>query len=164
MSECSLCKFPALLLVGIGSGEQERLTNLENAWSLSRVSRVPSTERFARDLSDSQFIHLVHEYIGLRASANAIRWATEQRSTTRLRTFRLRIRDVLSFVHAVASATGGSGYGHISPINGVSPPGQDECFDSTFTVCYSPDNINTFFFVLTTAALTSRTLVMCCTP
>lgn len=26
------------------------------------------------------------------------------------------------------------------------PPGQDECFDSTFAVCYSPDNFDTFYF------------------
>jgi hypothetical protein len=26
------------------------------------------------------------------------------------------------------------------------PPGTDECFDSSFSVCYSPDNPNTCFF------------------
>ena len=82
--------------------------------------------------------------VGLSARANAIRWAIEQRSNTCLRRFHLLDIDVLSYVHAVASATGGSGYGHIFHV--FLPPGQDECFDSTFTVCYSPDNSNTFFF------------------
>jgi hypothetical protein len=51
--------------------------------------------------------------------------------------------DMLEVVHAVASLTGQTGYNHVYHV--FLPPGTDECFDSTFTTCYSPDNLNTFF-------------------
>jgi len=100
-------------------------------------------EGFLRDLSDSQFIHLVDQYIGLRASE---RYTLGNRAKVKYvpPTVPLTDTDVLSFVHAVASATGGNGYGHIFHV--FLAPGQDECFDSTFSVCYSPDNLDTFFF------------------
>ena len=45
-SECSLYKFPALLLVGIGSREQERLANLGNAVALAvRYSSDPPRDK-----------------------------------------------------------------------------------------------------------------------
>src|SRR5262249_10562768 len=53
-------------------------------------------------------------------------------------------QEVLAIVHAVASATGQTGYGHIYHV--FLPPGTDECFDSSFTTCYSPDRPNVFFF------------------
>ena len=100
-------------------------------------------EGFLEDLSNSQFIHSVDQYVGLRASE---RYTLGKRAKIKYvpPSVPLTDIDVLSYVHAVASATGGSGYGHIFHV--FLPPGQDECFDSTFTVCYSPDNSNTFFF------------------
>ncbi|MGH9503117.1 MAG: hypothetical protein ACRD20_09720 [Terriglobales bacterium] len=100
-------------------------------------------EGFLRDVSDSQFIHLVDQYVGLRASE---RYTLGSRAKVNYAppTVPLTDTDVLSVVHAVASAAGGSGYGHIFHV--FLPPGQDECFDSTFAVCYSPDNFDTFFF------------------
>jgi hypothetical protein len=100
-------------------------------------------ERFLEDLSNSQFIHLLDQYIGLRGSE---RYTLGNRAKIKYvpPSVPLTDTDVLTYVHAVASATGGSGYGHIFHV--FLPPGQDECFDSTFTVCYSPDNPNTFFF------------------
>jgi hypothetical protein len=48
-------------------------------------------------------------------------------------------------VHSVASQKGGgSGYGHEYHV--FLAPGTDECFDNTYTLCYSPDNFATFFF------------------
>jgi hypothetical protein len=43
--------------------------------------------------------------------------------------------DVQTIVHAAAKVSGDTGYGHIYHV--FIPPGQDECFDSTFTVCAS---------------------------
>jgi len=43
--------------------------------------------------------------------------------------------DVQAIVHSAAKASGDAGYGHIYPV--FIPPGQDECFDATFTVCAS---------------------------
>jgi len=52
--------------------------------------------------------------------------------------------DIESVVYLVASATGATGYGHIYHV--FLPPGQDECFDSTDSECYSPDHPTSFFF------------------
>jgi hypothetical protein len=49
-----------------------------------------------------------------------------------------------AIVHAAAALTGETGYDHIFHI--FLPPGQDECFTSADTVCYSPDNPSTFVF------------------
>ena len=100
-------------------------------------------EGFLRDLAESRFIHLVDQYIGLRASE---RYTLGDRAKINYTppTVPFTDADVQTFVHAVASAAGENGYGHIFHV--FLPPGQDECFDSTFTVCYSPDNVNTFAF------------------
>jgi hypothetical protein len=100
-------------------------------------------EGFLKDLSNSQFIHLVDQYIGLHSGdrytlGKKVKLNYVPPSTP------LTDNDILAAVHAVASSTGQTGYGHIYHV--FLPPGQDECFDSTFTVCYSPDNLNTFFF------------------
>jgi hypothetical protein len=100
-------------------------------------------EGFLRDLAESRFIHLVDQYIGLRASERYTLGDRAKISYTPP-TVPFTDADVQTFVHAVASAAGENGYGHIFHV--FLPPGQDECFDSTFTVCYSPDNVNTFAF------------------
>ena len=100
-------------------------------------------EGFLKDLSNSQFIQLLDQYIGLRGSG---RYTLGNRAKVSYvpPSNPLTDNDMLTVVHAVASATGGSGYGHVYHV--FLPPGQDECFDSSFTVCYSPDNSNSFFF------------------
>jgi hypothetical protein len=100
-------------------------------------------EGFLKDLSNSQFIHLVDQYIGLRASE---RYTLGNGAKVKYVPPKVPLTDadILTVLHAVASASGGNGYGHIFHV--FLPPGQDECFDSTFAVCYSPDNFNTFFF------------------
>jgi hypothetical protein len=61
--------------------------------------------------------------------------------------------DMQAIVHAVVVSRADdddhdhhyrTGYGHEHHV--FLPPGQDECFDSTFSVCYSPDLPSTFFF------------------
>jgi hypothetical protein len=100
-------------------------------------------EKFLRDLSRSDLIHTVDEYIG--QSANQ-RYTVGQHAYIKFKptTTPLTDDDVLSYVHAVASKTGQTGYGHIYHV--FLPPGTDECFDSTFSDCYSPDNFDTFSF------------------
>lgn len=100
-------------------------------------------EGFLRDLGESRFIHLVDQYIGLRASQRYTLGDRTKVSYTPPGT-PLTDNDVEAVVHAIAAAAGQTGYGHIFHV--FLPPGQDECFDSTFTVCYSPDNVNTFFY------------------
>lgn len=100
-------------------------------------------EGFLKDLGESRFIHLVDQYIGQHASE---RYTLGDRTKVKYvpPSVPFTDADMEAVVHAVASAAGQSGYGHIFHV--FLPPGQDECFDSTFTVCYSPDNVNTFAF------------------
>jgi hypothetical protein len=100
-------------------------------------------EGFLKALSNSDFIHLIDQYVGLAASR---RYTVGTKAKVSYTPPKLPFTDddMLAVVHAVAAATGKSGYGHIFHV--FLPPGQDECFDSTFTVCYSPDNQNTFSY------------------
>jgi hypothetical protein len=100
-------------------------------------------EGFLRDLSNSDFIHLVDQYIGLGASRRYT-VGTKAKVTYTPPKVPLTDDDMLTVVHAVAVASGKNGYGHIFHV--FLPPGQDECFDSTFKQCYSPDNQKTFYF------------------
>jgi hypothetical protein len=98
---------------------------------------------FLKAVSNSDLIHLVDQYIGLRANDRYV-LGIGAKVTYTPGSNPLTDNDMLAVVHAVASLSGDSGYGHIFHV--FLPPGQDECFDSTFSVCYSPDNPNSFFF------------------
>jgi len=98
---------------------------------------------FLKSLANSDFIHLVDQYVGLGASDRYTLGFSATVTYTPPAT-PLTDNDMLAVVHAVASLTGDSGYGHIFHI--FLPPGQDECFDSTFTVCYSPEISSSFRF------------------
>jgi hypothetical protein len=100
-------------------------------------------EGFLRDLGNSEFIHVIDQYVGtstnnrykvgFHATVNYTPPATALLDT-----------DIQAFVHAVAAKTGAAGYGHIYHV--FLPPGQDECSDSTLSDCYSPDNLAAFDF------------------
>jgi hypothetical protein len=100
-------------------------------------------EGFLRDLGNSEFIHVLDQYAGLEVNN---RYTVGQHASIGYKppAVPLTDNDVLGFVHAVASVTGKTGYGHIYHV--FLPPGQDECFDATFTVCYSPDIQASFAF------------------
>jgi len=104
-------------------------------------------EGFLGDLGDSDFIHVVDQYIGLNSDD---RYTVGRRAHVNFpppRNFTstpFTDSDIVSIVHAVAAKTGQTGYGHIYHV--FLPQGTDECFTSAFSVCYSPDNPNTWFF------------------
>jgi hypothetical protein len=100
-------------------------------------------EGYLRDLGKSDFIHLADQYIGL-FGGNRYSVGFHAKVSYTPPSVPLTDNDILSVVHAVASASGETGYGHIYHV--FLPPGQDECFDSSFTECYSPDNFATFFY------------------
>jgi hypothetical protein len=91
-------------------------------------------EGFLRDLGKSEFIHITDQYVG-RHSPN--RYTVGQRAMVPFTpsSVPLTDNDVLAVIHAVASVTGQTGYGHIYHV--FLPQGTDECFDSTFTICAS---------------------------
>jgi hypothetical protein len=100
-------------------------------------------EGFLRDLARSDFVHVLDQYAG-RTDNN--RYTVGRRARVRFTPSGVPLtdNDILAAVHAVASRTGETGYGHIYHV--FLPSGTDECFDSSFSVCYSPDNPNTWFF------------------
>ncbi len=106
-------------------------------------------EGFLRDYGKSDMIHIVDQYTGsdddnrytVAAKNNNLNYVPPSKPFTD--------NDMLAIVHAVVLfnaddhryATGYTNEYHV-----FLPPGQDECFDSTYSVCYSPDNPPTFFF------------------
>jgi hypothetical protein len=100
-------------------------------------------EGFLQDLGRSDFIHITDQYVG-RHDDN--RYTDGGHATVTFSSLPHELTDsnMLAVVHAVASQTHQTGYNHIYHV--FLPPGTDECFDNTFTVCYSPDIPSTFFF------------------
>ena len=54
------------------------------------------------------------------------------------------IADLAAQLQTIITGVSGFGVGHVYHI--FLTPGTDECFDTTYSVCYSPDNPATFFF------------------
>lgn len=100
-------------------------------------------EGFLQDLAESDFIHVTDQYVG-RHDGNRYTVGSHASVALALPKVPLTDSNVLAVVHAVASQTKQTGYNHIYHV--FLPPGTDECFDASFTVCYSPDNPATFFF------------------
>jgi hypothetical protein len=106
-------------------------------------------ERFLRDLGKSEMIHIVDQYTGSTANNRytVAEEATNVNYTPPPKPF--TDNDMVALVHAVVVSESEdhryeTGYGNEYHI--FLPPGQDECFDSTFTVCYSPDNPASWIF------------------
>jgi hypothetical protein len=98
-------------------------------------------EGFLRDLGNSEFIHVVDQYVGL-SSNNRYTVGFHATVNYTAPVGPLLDSDLAAMVHAVAVQTGASGYGHIYHV--FLPPGQDECVVPGY--CYSPDNAATFFY------------------
>jgi hypothetical protein len=104
---------------------------------------------FLRDYGKSDMIHIVDQYTGSHDNNRytVAKEATNINYTPPAKPF--TDADMVALVHAVVVsmaedhhyATGYSNEYHV-----FLPPGQDECFDTTYSVCYSPDNPPTFFF------------------
>lgn len=129
----------------VQSTEQHLIfVNLAHSTSCQTIATCwgdPGT--FLRDLGNSNFIHVVDQYIGSEADGRytvsqvpvSVTYPTGPHPLTNL--------DILTIVHAVAAVLG-TGYGNLYHVFLL--PGQDECFTSSFTTCYSPDKPSTFVF------------------
>ena len=106
--------------------------------------------RFLRDLFQSEFIHVVDQYTGSTANDRytVAGKVTNINYTPPSEPF--TDADMQAIVHAVVVSRenddDGFATGYGNEYHVFLPPGQDECFDSTFTVCYSPDKPSTWFF------------------
>jgi hypothetical protein len=99
--------------------------------------------RFLTNLGSSNFIHVVDQYTGSTAN-NRYTLGTSASVAANLLTNVASVNDILLILHAAAKSMG-SGYGHEYQV--FLPKGVDTCFDPpNSNICYSPDNIPTFFF------------------
>jgi len=97
--------------------------------------------QFIGDLNGSLFIHVLDQYVGSTAnlrypfnSSNSVTKPLAHKTTDAV------IRSIISPI----AAQKGTGLGHIYHV--FLKQGQDECFDSGLTQCYSPDDFSTFAF------------------
>ena len=101
-------------------------------------------EGFLQSLAGSNFIHVTDQYVGRYDNNRYTVGGHVSGTFDPYPTVPLTDQNMLAVVHAVASGTGQTGYGHIFHV--FLAPGTDECFDASFTTCYSPDKPSTFFF------------------
>jgi len=97
--------------------------------------------KFLRNLEKSDFIHVTDQYVGTTSNN---RYTVGQSGVVSYPVSGpLGPSDIITLVHASASAFG-TGYGNIHHI--FFAPGIDVCADTGLTVCYSPDNLATWYF------------------
>jgi len=99
---------------------------------------------FLHDLNSSNFIHVTNQYVGTEHGHRYPVGTNYVISYPVTPGVPLTDADMEVIAYAAASSSGQNGYGHIYHVFLV--PGQDECFTSGFTVCYSPDNPATFAY------------------
>lgn len=100
-------------------------------------------EGFLRDYGKGEMIHITDQYVGDTGN-HRYTVGTRAKIPFTPQSAPFTDADMQAVVHAVASALGRTGYGHLYHV--FLPQGTDECFTSAFTVCYSPDNNPTFYF------------------
>lgn len=98
---------------------------------------------FLSKLGRSQFIHVTDQYVG---ASGGHRYTVGQGGIISYPVTKgtpLGPLDILTLVYTAASYFG-TGYGNVYHI--YFAPGIDVCADSKLTVCYSPDNLPTWYF------------------
>jgi hypothetical protein len=97
--------------------------------------------QFLKNLENSNFIHVTDEFVGTHASHRYTVGGSG--SVTYPVSGPLGPADFLAIIHASAGVFG-TGYGNVHHIFFAS--GIDVCADAALTICYSPDNLATWFF------------------
>ncbi len=107
---------------------------------------------FLADLGDSEFIHLVDQYVGA-ISDHRYTMGSSFFTTYPIppEDHTLHRSDIAAILHA-AAAQGGSGYGHIYHV--FLPQGVDVCYPLSANFCYSPDVPASFAFCALHQSLT----------
>jgi hypothetical protein len=112
-------------------------SNIANCWG--------DPEGFLSDLGKSDFIHIVDQYTGSTAGNRYTVSTTHVMINYHPNAAPFTDADMLAVVHAVALALG-TPNGLSNEFHVFLPPGQDECFNLGYKVCYSPDDPKTFYF------------------
>ncbi len=142
-------RFPADLTFNGGAvvtaAESHAIYLLPHGKCLPIATCWGNPEGFLRDVEISEFAHITDQYVHTGANNRyTVGKHTMITYTPTPKTAPLTDLDMQAVVHAVASLSGQTGYGHIYHV--FLPPGQDECFTATDNVCYSPDVPATFVF------------------
>jgi hypothetical protein len=95
-------------------------------------------EGFLSDLGKSDFIHVVDQYTGSTADDRYTVLGTHAIINYHPPASPFTDADMLAIVHTPD--------GYSNEFHVFLPPGQDECFNLGYKVCYSPDDPKTFFF------------------
>lgn len=102
---------------------------------------------FLRDLSQSQFIGVTDQYVDANAPnryPDGTNYYVNGYAPSAGAGKPFIDLDMAVAAYSIAAQTGSFGSGHIYHLFLV--PGQDVCFDTTYSSCYSPDNLKTFQF------------------
>ena len=102
-------------------------------------------EGFLSDLGKSDFIHVTDQYVGSTADDRYTVSNTHVMINYKPNAAPFTDAQMLAVVHAVALALG-TPDGYSNEFHVFLPPGQDECFNLGFKVCYSPDDPKSFAF------------------
>jgi len=102
-------------------------------------------EGFLSDLGQSNFIHVVDPYTGSTADNRYTVFGTHVMVNYKPNAAPLTDADMQAIAHAAALALG-TPNGYSNEFHVFLPPGQDECFNLAFKVCYSPDDPKSFAF------------------
>jgi len=125
-------------LIYVNLGSSPSCSTIATCWG--------NPHEFLDDLGKSDFIHVADQYVG-RTEDDRYRVSDRRIFVTYPTTTKpLTDTDMQVIVHAVATFLHGAPTGYDNLYHIFLVPGQDECFDSTFTQCYSPDIPATFFY------------------
>jgi len=104
-----------------------------------------SPETFLANLGKSDFIHITDQYVQTAANLRYTVGGNAEVYFSPALPHTLVDADIQAVVHLVVAA-----FGYQNGYNGLFhvflPPGTDECFDSTYSTCYSPDVPSSFYF------------------
>ena len=101
-------------------------------------------ESFLENVGESDFIHVLDQYAERHGHH---RYTVGRRAvlTGALPASPISESELIAILHGVVASTGAGGYGNIYHL--FLPPGVDTCFDAPYNnLCYSPDNLTTFYF------------------
>jgi hypothetical protein len=119
-------------------GQVVQMAESHNIYLLPNGSSIAAQwgdpETFLTDLGRSEFIHITDQYVGETANN---RFTLGDNFTVPFTVSQTPLTDaqIRGLLHAVTNVTNETEYGHIYHV--FLPQGQDECFDSTFSVCAS---------------------------
>lgn len=108
-----------------------------------------SLTTFENSFSKSKYITIADQYVGKKGKnryplglQHAVDAAIPNMAPWNTPT--LLDSDVQALAYAAASSDNNFGYGFIYHV--FIPQGTDVCFDNSFSTCYSPENVDTFYF------------------